>query len=117
LSDSIGPISEDAAAFNQPGRSISKSTETLQLRYSKKFAARAVHYHTLALAEADERRVQSLFEVSSLFLEMATRTADREKSNSRTSAATRHEAGHRPRAPKALLDKLMDAALFLFTMV
>jgi hypothetical protein len=117
LSDNIGPILEEAAAFNQPGQGISKSTETLQLTYSKKFAARAAHYHTLALAEADEWRVQSLFEVSSLFLEMAERTTDRERSKSRISTAVRLEACHRSRPSNALLDKLLDLAFFLRAMV
>jgi hypothetical protein len=117
LSDGIDPISDDAAVSNRFDRSISKPVAAPHLRYSRMFAARAAHYHTLALAEADQRRGQNLFEVSSLFLEMAERTAGRERSKSRISRAARPETRHRPRLSNALLDKLLDAAFFLRAMV
>jgi len=52
--------------------------EPPSLRHSRKFWARAVHYHSLALAEPDERHAEILFDISALFLKMATYMADRE---------------------------------------
>lgn len=60
-------------------------------RYSRKFLARAAHYRSLALAEPDARRAETLFEISALFLEMSTNMAGRATANSHSLEKRRAE--------------------------
>jgi hypothetical protein len=51
---------------------------SILVQYSQKFAARAVHYQSLALLERDARHANNLFEISILFHELAKDCANRE---------------------------------------
>jgi hypothetical protein len=51
---------------------------------SRKFLARAAHYRSLGLAEADGPRAEILLEISALFIKMAADVAVREIANSGT---------------------------------